>query len=403
MSTTINTILRRTHNKNQEHKILIRVYSNKKTTDISTKHSVSKELFDSARQKVKPSHPRSERINYELAKFKQEIQGIILDLKDKYKILDIKMIKKVLKGESIETVVAKQNPTYSEYFREHMHLNPDNLSYGTLKYYRTTVSRWDEVFKEVLLKDVSDHHIIAYRSHLQIKGNKINTIHTRLKTLRKVLHTARRAGLIAENPFRDIKLECEEGEREYLEQAELDKLITYIPKNDSEKLVQDLFIFSCFTGIRFSDLCTLTKDNFRVNGAYVKIKFRMQKTKDMLEFNLANRAKVIYLKYLKNDYEYLFNLIKNRNSDSTEDIKRAISSYNAYANTVIKDIISSIGVTKPISIHCSRHTFAVLSIEKGADLYSLSQMMGHKDITTTQLYAKLADSRKQELTDLWNE
>ena len=74
--------------------------------------------------------------------------------------------------------------------------------------------------------------------------------------------------------------------------------------------------------------------------------------------------------------------------------------YGSWALLELRRWVLAAGITKDITFHCARHTFAVVLLEKGADIYTVSKLLGHKELATTQIYAKVMDKKKQEAVDL---
>ena len=129
----------------------------------------------------------------------------------------------------------------------------------------------------------------------------------------------------------------------------------------------------------------------------------IQKTDEPLEFTLNKKAQTIADKYRYRKSDYIFPMLDKAVTTHEVEIKRKISSKNAYHNRILKNLFKKANITKAnLSFHSARHTYAVLSIEKGADLYVLSKVLGHNSISTTEIYAKMVDKRKDELTELWN-
>jgi integrase len=140
--------------------------------------------------------------------------------------------------------------------------------------------------------------------------------------------------------------------------------------------VKDAFIFSCFTGLRYSDILNLKWQNIINN----KIEFRQQKTGGVEYLPLSQTAKKILetkLPYRKD--EFVFHLPQ----------KPVIWEH-------IKNWVKKAEINKRVSFHTARHTFATLSLTMGTDLYTVSKLLGHKSISTTQVYAKIVDAKKVE-------
>jgi len=190
-----------------------------------------------------------------------------------------------------------------------------------------------------------------------------------------VLNRAVKEKLLSSNPASGIIIKHSYRKREFLTEEELKILIkTDMRKKDTK----EAFLFACFTGLRLSDLQKLKISDIK-NG-YLHI--LQQKTKEELRIKLSETA----MKILNNQSpkkEFVFNL------SDRKTIAQSISRW-----------IKKAGLDKKITFHCSRHTFATLLLTKGVDIYAVSKLIGHNDLKTTQLYAKLIDKKKDEAISL---
>lgn len=212
-----------------------------------------------------------------------------------------------------------------------------------------------------------------------------------------ILKAAVTAGLIAENPFDKIssgdRIKGAESKREYLTQNELQTLIdTPFPEQGRVRAVngsiyggrdiKTAFLFSCFTGLRLSDIKALKWSNIVEDGGQWSVDgIIIKKTQRPLYLPLGTEA----LKYLPERTEaggdtLVFNL---PNSDGFTDMK-------------IRQWAETAGLNKKVTFHVARHTFATLELSVGADLYTVSKLLGHSNILTTQVYAKIVNSKKVE-------
>lgn len=205
-----------------------------------------------------------------------------------------------------------------------------------------------------------------------------NTKGLYLSKLRACLRVARLRGMLTEDPFVGVKnYQDEDAEREYLTIEELRTLIQYPCEYEG---VRRAFIFSCLTGVRISDVRKLRWGDVQQQGAFTRITFRQKKTKG-IEYLDINAQAVQMMGARKADAECVFTGIpKNQTS----------------VNEIIKRWVLSAGIRKNITYHCSRHTFAVMMLDIGADLYTVSKLLGHRDIHTTQIYARVLDKNKQK-------
>ena len=218
---------------------------------------------------------------------------------------------------------------------------------------------------------------------------KPTTITGRYNMLLTALNAAVRDEVIESNPGTKIKKneilpKCE-STREFLTVDEVKKLMeTPAPK----EVIKQAFLFSCFCGLRWSDLCGLTWANIEQNNGRYYVNISMQKTKERLYLPLNSRA----ISYLPK---------REERNKAAECVFKDMGS-NAMANYYLKMWCKAAGITKNISFHVARHTFATTSLTLGADLYTTSKLLGHTNIATTQIYAKIINEKKNEAVDLFD-
>lgn len=181
---------------------------------------------------------------------------------------------------------------------------------------------------------------------------------------------------ISENPFKDVKkLKAEKFKRTFLSPEE----IKQFSKTTKYINLKRAFLFSCFTGLRYSDIKNLKWSDINDNYIYIRI----QKTKDLLTIPLNRNANNI-LNELDNSTEFVFPNIPK--------IRRTLK---YQLDAILKDI----GIEKHITFHSARHTFATLTLSLTNDIYTTSKLLGHKDISTTQIYANLIDANKRNVVN----
>lgn len=244
------------------------------------------------------------------------------------------------------------------------HLKFKKFSNGRIRFNEITAD-WLREYQKYLLSEVSQ-----------------NTAHHYYANLRTVLNKAVNEDIIHANPCNKIKgIPLKEVKREYLTKEEL----TILSKTEcSNSEVKRAFLFSCFTGLRLSDIYNLKWEN--INGS--KIEFRQKKT-GSLEYLPMNDTADKLLRM--NTLEKIVPL------PSTNIFKLPTKSP---LTQIIKAWVKKAKIEKKISFHNARHTFATQALINGADLYTVSKLLGHKDISTTQVYAKVVDESKQKAVDL---
>ena len=192
------------------------------------------------------------------------------------------------------------------------------------------------------------------------------------------IEEAFKKGYIPENYMLKIdRVKQKETEREFLTFEELQVLFNTeceIPQ------LKTAFIFSCLTGLRWSDINKLVwseVQHSRENGYYIR--FRQKKTKGAETLPISEQA---------------FGLLGDRTEP--EDRVFVGLKYSAWHNLKLQQWMIKAGITKTITFHCARHTYATLQLSAGTDIYTVSKLLGHKELKTTQIYAKIIDDKKVE-------
>ncbi len=212
-----------------------------------------------------------------------------------------------------------------------------------------------------------------------------NSVVSYYGTLRTAINRAYKEGIITVNPTKEFdfasKVRQEPSRREYLT---IDELKTLINTECRHEIVKRAFLFSCLCGLRVSDIRKLRRCDLQRSGGRVRIEITMQKTKEPLYLPISDEA----LKWLPergeaNDSDFIFPL-----------------THEGTVNDTLQHWAKVAGITKHISFHVARHTHATMMLTLGADLYTVSKLLGHKNIATTQIYAKIVDKKKEEAIGL---
>lgn len=208
-----------------------------------------------------------------------------------------------------------------------------------------------------------------------------NSVVSYYGTLRTAINRAYKEGIITVNPTKEFdfasKVRQEPSRREYLT---IDELKTLINTECRHEIVKRAFLFSCLCGLRVSDIRKLRWCDLQRSGGRVRIEITMQKSKEPLYLPISDEA----LKWLPergetNDSDFIFPL-----------------THEGTVNDTLQHWAKVAGITKHISFHVARHTHATMMLTLGADLYTVSKLLGHKNIATTQIYAKIVDKKKEE-------
>ena len=246
--------------------------------------------------------------------------------------------------------------------------------------------------KDITFRDIKPQWVRGFRDYLDsdvkrwaTDGRRSNDSDTKLaqgskalmfNLLCTVFNTAVRNGIILKSPANGIKrFRKPESQREFLTVEELRRLQETPPPSE---VMARAFFFSCLTGLRWSDVVKLSWGDVQEMPTGVRIVFRQKKTGGM-EYLDINEQAASMLGKRRPDESLVFEDI---GSKQTVQIK-------------IATWVRCAGINKHITFHCARHTFAVMMLDLGVDLYTVSKLLGHRDISTTQIYAKVLDKNKQ--------
>jgi integrase len=233
--------------------------------------------------------------------------------------------------------------------------------------------RFCNEFKEYLLTTKSN------------KSNKVtlaqNSAVSYFNKLKATLKQAYKDGYLPNDLNAKIEpIKQAETRRNFLTIEELNSLVKMECNNP---LLKRAALFSALTGLRFSDIKNLVWGEVEyIEGNGYFIQFKQQKTKGVEMMPISEQA---------------YNFLGER-KEPTNKVFEGLT-YSAYENKHLYQWIGAAGITKDITFHCFRHTFATLQLSKGTDIYTVSKMLGHRELKTTQIYAKIIDQTKREAAD----
>ncbi len=235
--------------------------------------------------------------------------------------------------------------------------------------------REDIPLKELSLTFINDFEY--YMRHE--KGCRTNTVWGYMIVLKHIISIARNTGLLPFNPFAGYINSPESVDRGFLTKEELQLMIDAKMKNAQYELVRDLFVFSTFTGLSYSDVKNLTKDNLQTSfDGHLWIITRRQKTNTDSSIRLLEVPKRIIEKY----------------KGYTRDNRIFPVPSNSSSNAILKKIAKQCGINKRVTYHQSRHTFSTtITLSQGVPIETVSKMLGHTNIKTTQIYAKITKEK----------
>ncbi len=253
----------------------------------------------------------------------------------------------------------------------------DSKTGGSLKPYKNTYKYLNKFAKgSIAICDVDRNFCLGFKEYL-LELVSQNTAHTYFARLRAVLNVAIEREMINRNPCAGIKISKTEVHKEFLTLLELKALKKTACLNGQTK---NAFLFSCFTGLRYGDIESLHFEDIKEGYLH----FRQQKTKGYERIKLSQNA----LEIISRQREI---------NDVAGKVFKLL--YHTTTQQQINQWIEDAGITKHITWHSGRHTFATMALTHDIDLYTVSKLLGHKEIKTTQIYAKLVDKKKDEAVD----
>ncbi|WP_072542223.1 site-specific integrase [Bacteroides mediterraneensis] len=371
---------RRKLQKDSKSTIMLRIIVNNKATDVSLKTSILQEHWDKQNKRVSTMNPEAHDINAYLDKVSSTLLHYYRQAQLEGKQLTASMLKQRFMA------TGSNPPSLLEIFDKQVkdadrlahagqismsHSNRHKLVYRRLEEFCKKMGRQDmplEQFNRQMIHELE----LFFRTDCRLS---INTTAKMMSMVRKGILWAYRCGIILTNPFSTYRIKKEESQKQYLNRQEIIRIMN--KRLDIPRLVsiRDIFIFSCFTGIAYSDICRLRKDQIiSDSGKSMYIHLYRTKTNHPAFIPLLPQAKKIASFYIrKGESEYLFPTISNQKS-------------NAY----LKELADICHIRKRVTFHVARHTFAVtVCLENGLPIETLSKMLGHTNLRVTQAYARI--------------
>lgn len=245
--------------------------------------------------------------------------------------------------------------------------------------------------KDITFEDVTPEWVQGFKDYLENKAKAWssdfrkrldyhplarNTKLSYFNKLRATINQALADGVILQNPMRGIEnFKAEESKRMYLTIDELKKLSQ---TECNWPGVKRAFLFSCLTGLRRSDIMKMTWGEVHKQGEYTRIIFKQKKTSEQEYIDITPQAAELM----------------GERGEPTDSVFSDFLTPSA-TNHALSVWTLKAGINKEITFHCARHTFAVMMLDLGTDIYTVSKLLGHRELTTTQIYAKVLDKTKQ--------
>ncbi len=352
-------------------------------TRFNTKLHVQLSKWDVNANKVSGINPESRNLNARLDDIKASLHRIYHDLQ-RFDIVTPEKIKGEFLGldESGETILK----LFDKHNEDVASMVGISKSAATLQKYNVTRKHVANFIKkkyrvsDMAVKSINDMFLRDFEVYLLTQERvSHNTMAKFMQFFKRIIILARNNGLIVHDPFANYKIQLKKVDRGYLTEQEMNKIIQKKFPTKRLEQVRDIFIFSCFTGLAYIDVKELTKNHIRISfDGNIWIMTKRHKTKVNVNVPLMDIPKKILQKY----------------EGELPDDKILPVLSNQKMNAYLKEIADVCGINKNLTFHLARHTFATtVTLSKGIPIETVSKMLGHTNIQTTQIYARITNDK----------
>lgn len=370
--------------------IYVRLTVDGKRLEFSTKKFVEKSKWSNELSKMKGTTEEARSINSYLDLMKSKVLDAQMELIHRNQTLSIENFKSKLLGtEERQRMLV---PIFQDHNNKIKELVGKEYAPGTLERYTTSLKhtiefmQWKYNVSDIDITKIDHAFITDYEFWLRsVRNCANNTAVKYLKNFNKIIKLCLANDWLDKNPFANYKSKVKEVERVYLTENEIQSIIEKDFKTERLSLVRDIFLFSCFTGLAYIDVKNLTKSHisFGIDGEKWIFTHR-QKTESASKIPILPVTQMIIDKY------------EIHPQCINEDKLLPILS-NQKMNAYLKEIAGVCEIEKELTFHIARHTFATtVTLTNGVPIESVSKMLGHKNLRTTQHYAKVLDRKVSE-------
>ena len=362
--------------------IMGRVTINGSVAQFSCKCSIPKELWDAKGNRAKGKSKEARDINLSLDNIKAQIIKHYQRLSDRKAFVTADMVRNAYQGigTEYETLLGAFDKD-NESFKKRIGIDRALSSYQVRVRARNHLAsfiRKNYKRSDISMLELTPDFIKEYEIYLSTDAGLHNgSVWSNCMWLKTIVAKAHYNGLTSRNPFAQYRVNQNIKDRAYLTEDEIKAVMTHEFTDGKLAYIRDLFVFASFTALSFVDIKELTTDDIvDVNGEKWILSKR-HKTKVPFQVKLLDIPLQIIKRY-----------------ESFQENKFIFPDLNYWSICKpLKRMIHECGIEKPISFHCSRHGFATLALIKGMPIESVSKILGHTNIVTTQKYAKVTTEK----------
>ncbi|MDR0185395.1 site-specific integrase [Prevotella brunnea] len=370
-------------NKEGKTPVMLRIYLNNERLSIgSTGIAVQQSQWDREKERLKGRTTEALSTNLELDNIQSGLQTIFkkVEMTDEVSLERIKS-EYLGKKEDVDTLMSLFNKHNSDVARQ----VGVSVEAATLQKYNVCKKHFSNFLRDkygrsdIRLSELGYIVIHDFDIYLRtVVGQNPNTATRMMKTFKTITILGRKLGVLHHDPFLNIRFHMEPVNRGFLTDEEILKIANKDFGIGRLELVRDVFVFSCFTGLAYIDVYNLAPENIVTLNGKQWIMTKRQKTSVETNVLLLDIPKSIIAKYSGKTYRdgKLFPMLTNQK-----------------LNSYLKEIADICGIKKNLTFHLARHTFATMSLSKGVPIESVSKMLGHTNIKTTQIYARITNKK----------
>lgn len=372
-------------NKQGKSPLMIRIFLNGEMLNVgSSGICIDKKLWDSSTSRMKGRSSESLNLNAQLDNISSSLQTIfkkhefdedltldkiksIFSGKNKVKTTFVEFYDKYLEDIKAQVGAGKSIALYHKYSAARKHF---------VNFLHTKYGRKDLMPGELTHLIIHDFEIYL-RTVVALKPNSATKT---LKFFKTVVIFAQKCGVMTHDPFLNHHFHLEHVDMGFLTDDEIRRIMERdfdIPRLEA---VRDIFIFSCFCGLAYIDVAHLTRENIVTLDNRKWIIINRHKTNVQSNIPLMEIPQMIITKY----------------EGKTKDGRLLPVLSNQKINAYLKEIADLCGIKKRLSYHLARHTFAMMSLSEGVPIESVSKMLGHTNIKTTQIYARITNKKIEQ-------
>ena len=359
---------------------------------IDTGISVLKNQWDDKKQQVK-KHPIEEQLN-------ASMNALLNDVKILYYKNEGVSAKRLLQ-------IYKNSKKYdgSSLLNFYQSIVDENKMKGAIRTAKTQQHYIDKLSKFasfLSFADISPLWAKDYEKWLISRGNKPNTIASNFKCLNAILNKAVKMGLIEKNPLKGYEIKTVNSKKDILSIEDINLLENYeiAPHFKGMELARDVFLFSFYmAGMRFSDVCKLKWENVTDTEVVYTMGKSEKRAGATRYIPITPKVKQILERYKANK-TFIFPILDKCDLNNIEKVEYTIYIANNKLNRSIKILAKHAGITKHVSMHIAKHSFASYAVKNNVNLFHISKLLGHTKLSTTEHY--LRDFFQKEQTDVMN-